>query len=233
MNRPLTNGDATSAPFTPASPGTYRWIATYNGDANNNQAPGHCNDANETSTVSAAPPASPTSSPTATASATASATATASPTRTASPSATSSPTGVPGRLKLSVAVAPAEVRPGERSIVTVHGSPNEDIQLLAYSRPSTTYVVAREGVTDVNGDATFAVTPGTNTRLYAHYTGGAADLDSATRVIQVHTVLSLSAYRGGVRRYHFQGTNLPRGGGQLITLYRYGTGPNHDRYCVP
>jgi hypothetical protein len=52
-------------------------------------------------------------------------------------------------------------------------------------------------------------------------------------VINVHTSLSLSAYRDGVRKYHFQGTNLPRRPGQLITLYRYATGPNFDRYCVP
>jgi hypothetical protein len=52
-------------------------------------------------------------------------------------------------------------------------------------------------------------------------------------VIIVHTSLSLSAYRDGVRQYHFQGTNLPRRAGQLITLYRYATGPNLDQYCKP
>jgi len=36
----------------------------------------------------------------------------------------------------------------------------------------------------------------------------------------VHTTLSLSAYRDGPLRYHFQGRNLPRTAGQLITLYR-------------
>jgi hypothetical protein len=49
----------------------------------------------------------------------------------------------------------------------------------------------------------------------------------------VHTSLSLSAYRDGARKYHFQGTNLPRRSGQLITLYRYAKGPNLDQYCVP
>jgi hypothetical protein len=39
-------------------------------------------------------------------------------------------------------------------------------------------------------------------------------------VIRVHTTLSLSAYRDGPLRYHFQGRNLPRISGQLITLYR-------------
>jgi hypothetical protein len=52
-------------------------------------------------------------------------------------------------------------------------------------------------------------------------------------VQNVATNLSLSAYRDGVRKYHFQGTNLPRRAGQLITLYRYATGPNLDKFCVP
>ena len=47
----------------------------------------------------------------------------------------------------------------------------------------------------------------------------------------VATALSLSAYRDGVRTYHFQGTNLPRRAGQLITLYRYATASGG--YCVP
>ncbi|HLO34976.1 MAG TPA: hypothetical protein VK194_02800 [Candidatus Deferrimicrobium sp.] len=46
-NRPLSGGTATSASFTPTLVGTYRWIATYNGDANNNPVSGACNDANE------------------------------------------------------------------------------------------------------------------------------------------------------------------------------------------
>jgi uncharacterized repeat protein (TIGR02543 family) len=32
----LVNGSATSAPYTPTTPGTYYWVATYSGDANNN-----------------------------------------------------------------------------------------------------------------------------------------------------------------------------------------------------
>ncbi len=37
--------------FTPASAGTYRWIATYNGDANNTVVSGACNDPNESVTL--------------------------------------------------------------------------------------------------------------------------------------------------------------------------------------
>jgi len=123
--------------------------------------------------------------------------------------------------------------PNQVSTVHVHGSPNKFVELYAYSRPSTTYGVVRSGTTNASGDISWTVTPGGNTRLYAHYAGGSAPGDSPTTVITVHTSLSLSAYRDGVRRYHFQGTNLPRRAGQLITLYRYATGPNLDQYCVP
>ena len=49
------DGTATSAAFTPTGPGTHRWIATYNGDANNNPVSGLCNDANESVTITAIP----------------------------------------------------------------------------------------------------------------------------------------------------------------------------------
>ena len=39
-----------------AAPGTYRWIATYSGDANNSGVAGLCNDANENVTVGTANP---------------------------------------------------------------------------------------------------------------------------------------------------------------------------------
>ncbi len=60
-NRPLTlngaqtSGTATSAAFTPTAPGTYRWRAFYSGDANNAPVSGPCNDANESTVVSAPP----------------------------------------------------------------------------------------------------------------------------------------------------------------------------------
>jgi hypothetical protein len=108
--------------------------------------------------------------------------------------------------------------------VTAHGAPGTTVELYAYSRPNTTYAVVRTDVTDAAGNVVFTVKPGTNTRLYAHYKGGAASSDSVSKVINVHTALSLSAYRDGVRKYHFQGRNLPRLSGQLITLYRIDNG---------
>ena len=50
---PLAGGMASSGSFTPTQPGSYRWIADYGGDANNNNVSGLCNDPNETSRVEA------------------------------------------------------------------------------------------------------------------------------------------------------------------------------------
>ena len=52
----LSGGSATSGSFTPTSPGTYYWIATYNGDANNNAVSGSCGDAGESVTITKATP---------------------------------------------------------------------------------------------------------------------------------------------------------------------------------
>ena len=47
---------ATSDAFTPTQAGTYRWLASYSGDANNLPRAGACNDANESTTVTAPAP---------------------------------------------------------------------------------------------------------------------------------------------------------------------------------
>ncbi|HEX8898076.1 MAG TPA: hypothetical protein VF751_05220, partial [Chthoniobacterales bacterium] len=44
-----------SDPFTPTAPGTYRWIASYSGDALNNPVSGTCGDTNESVVVSPGP----------------------------------------------------------------------------------------------------------------------------------------------------------------------------------
>jgi hypothetical protein len=54
---PLTNGTAQSAAFTPVDVGTYRWVATYNGDVNNASVSGTCGDATESRVVAQATPA--------------------------------------------------------------------------------------------------------------------------------------------------------------------------------
>ena len=50
------NGDYGSGSFTPTAAGTYRWIASYSGDADNAPASGACNDAGENVIVTKANP---------------------------------------------------------------------------------------------------------------------------------------------------------------------------------
>jgi hypothetical protein len=49
------NGSYSSGSFTPTAAGTYLWVVTYSGDANNNSAMSPCGAPNESSTVTAAP----------------------------------------------------------------------------------------------------------------------------------------------------------------------------------
>src|SRR2546428_4591005 len=51
------NGSYSSSAVTENVAGTYRWIASYSGDANNNAFATTCNEAGETSTVNKASPA--------------------------------------------------------------------------------------------------------------------------------------------------------------------------------
>ena len=51
------SGDYTSGPYATTAAGTYYWIASYSGDANNDSVSGTCGDANESSVVDKASPA--------------------------------------------------------------------------------------------------------------------------------------------------------------------------------
>jgi hypothetical protein len=122
------------------------------------------------------------------------------------------------------------------------GNANADVQLRCYSRtpensqpgsPAPPFFTARAVNLGSTGSYTFTLAPGTNTRCFLKYAGtpDTHDAEVNSVVQNVATNLSLSAYRDGVRQYHFQGTNLPRRAGQLITLYRYATATGG--YCVP
>src|SRR5438876_825977 len=80
------NGSYSSSAVTENVAGTYRWIASYSGDANNNGFTTQCNEAGETRTVNKA-------SPSMTTSATATATAGGTIQDTATLSGGTSPTG--------------------------------------------------------------------------------------------------------------------------------------------
>jgi hypothetical protein len=95
------NGDSTyaSQSFTPLVSGTYNWVATYSGDANNSSVSGTCGDPNESTTVNDIPTPTPTATATATPVATATASATATATASPSASAASQTTNLSTRMR--------------------------------------------------------------------------------------------------------------------------------------
>lgn len=85
-------------------------------------------------------------------------------------------------------VTPREITAGGGADVTVSAATGSRVQLLAYSQPSTTYRVVREGTAD-RGGITFRVTPATSTRLYARTTQGEP---TSSVVLTVRSGVSLS-----------------------------------------
>jgi hypothetical protein len=141
-----------------------------------------------------------------------------------------SPSTSGGRAVLSLRTSTPDIQPNETGILDASGQPNASVELRCYSRPSTTYVTARGPLNLTSGGATqFQIKPGANTRCYVRYAGEEASASNSV-VVNVHTTLSLSAVRNsGVRNYTFQGRNLPRRSGQLITLYRIDNNGNEIR----
>jgi uncharacterized repeat protein (TIGR01451 family) len=157
------------------------------------------------------------------------------PSPSATPTATITPSGGRPRLVLNL-TSPSTITPGIHSTFNGFGRAGDAVILRCYSRTpqnsqpgsgTPSYFNARSATLSSSGTTSFSLNPGTNTRCFLKYADVAdSDTTSSNSVVQqVATALSLSAYRDGVRQYHFQGTILPHRSGQLITLYRLsGTG---------
>ncbi|GAC1608992.1 MAG: hypothetical protein NVS3B26_08230 [Mycobacteriales bacterium] len=103
--------------------------------------------------------------------------------------------------------------------LSIHAPAGSVVDVVAYSRPSTTFRIVRSGTADANGVITFTLSLLTNTRLYAQTRNGIA---TPQEVVGVRTGLSLSTTRSRVRTIAFSGRSIPaRSGGLVISLYRY------------
>jgi len=144
----------------------------------------------------------------------------------ASPSATPTATTSPGTVDCSVTPTVTlefgTINATGSSGVTVNAPANSEIELLAYSQPSTTYRVVRRATINNDGDpAQFRIVPPTNTRLYAQIVGCDTDEVRFSKVLNVRTTLSLNVTRLGKQTYRFFGDSLPaRPGGLIVSLYR-------------
>jgi len=111
--------------------------------------------------------------------------------------------------------------------VGASGTPGHVVWIYAYSRPSTTYVAVRKSTFDANGQASFTVSPRTNTRIFAK--DMTSNLSSASTVISVHPALSLvGSARGKVGS--FSGGYVP---GQANAAIRIFTVKNGVRSASP
>ncbi|MCW2669021.1 MAG: hypothetical protein JWO27_918, partial [Frankiales bacterium] len=114
----------------------------------------------------------------------------------------------------TITVSPTALNVGQYATVVVHGTAGDAVQLLAYSRPSTTYGVVRNGTIGSNGTVTFQVGPRTNTRLFAKTAGGS----STSAVISVRPAESLfGTATGKVGSFH--GGIVPGHSGVTVRLF--------------
>ena len=136
------------------------------------------------------------------------------------PSPTPSGTTAPG---CDVA---ADVKLSRTTIIATGSAPlsvtagrNVEVEVQAYTRPSTTFTEVRRGRTDNNGNVTFGdLRPPANTRLKARQVGCAF---GAEKVLNVRTQLSLKVVRNGKQDYTFSGSAIPaRPRGLIVSLYR-------------
>jgi hypothetical protein len=114
----------------------------------------------------------------------------------------------------TISVSPTALNVGQYATVVVHGTAGQAVQLLAYSRPSTTYIVVRNGTIGSNGTTTFSVGPRTNTRLFAKTASGS----STSAVISVRPAESLFGTTSG-KVGSFHGGIVPGHGGVTVRLF--------------
>ena len=133
-----------------------------------------------------------------------------------SPSSSPSPTS-------AVPPPPAPTVESGSSLITAGGvanlsgaaDPGATVELLAYSRPSTTYAVIRRTTASDTGAYSFSIRPQTNTRLLVRVGGQS----SSSVVVGVRPAISLRTVRTAVRTYQFTGRVQPVRPGQIVSVF--------------
>jgi hypothetical protein len=133
------------------------------------------------------------------------------PTSSPSPSASAAPPPPAPTVENGSGVITA----GGTATLSGAAQSGKTIELLAYSRPSTSYAVIRTTTASDTGAYSFSVRPQTNTRLLVRVDGQR----SGSVVVSVRTALSLRAVRTGVRLSQFSGRVQPARVGQLVSVY--------------
>jgi hypothetical protein len=132
------------------------------------------------------------------------------------PSADPSPTpSVPPPPPPTVENGSGVITAGRSASMSGFAEPGTQVELLAYSRPSTDYYVVRRTTASGTGAYSFVVAPATNTRLKVRVGGQESD----SVVIGVRTAISFRTVRTAPYTYTFTGQVIPRREGQLVSVY--------------
>ncbi|MCU1693604.1 MAG: hypothetical protein JWM64_2695 [Frankiales bacterium] len=190
---------------------------------------GTCSDSSS-NLVGPAPSPSPSASPSVSPSSSSSPSPRPSPSATATVPVTAPPSSspTPGTTAPVVRLERSTITSQESVGVSATTFPGAVVELLAYSRPSTTYTVVRRGVATQSGTISFLVGPSGNTRLFVRtrQADGTGSQDSASVVLTVRTSINLKVTRTGTRTYRFTGSTLPKRVNQLVTVFYQAPGGN-------
>ena len=132
-----------------------------------------------------------------------------------SPSSSASPAATPPPPAPTVENGSALITAGGLATLSGAADPGRQIELLAYSQPSTTYAVIRTTTAADTGSYSFSIRPQTNTRLLVRVGGQ----QSTSVVVGVRPAISLSTVRAATRSYTFRGRIQPARPGQLVSVY--------------
>lgn len=113
------------------------------------------------------------------------------------------------------ALSPSTITVGQSAHVSGWARPGANVQLLAYSRPATTYTVVRRGTASSTGAFAFDVRPATNTRLLVSLDGRRSN----STVLLVRPAVTLSASRTATRTYSLVVHASPARTGQWVSVY--------------
>jgi hypothetical protein len=134
---------------------------------------------------------------------------------TPSPAPSSSPAAPPPPPAPTVENGSSLITAGGVANLSGAADPGTTVELLAYSRPSTTYAVIRRTTASDTGAYSFSIRPQTNTRLLVRVGGQ----QSSSVVVGVRTAISLRTVRTGLRAYQFTGRVQPIRPGQIVSVF--------------
>ncbi len=130
---------------------------------------------------------------------------------------TVAPPAEPSAAPPTMTLSPATSRAGAKVTVSGKAEPGDTVELWAYTRPSTTYGLARTAEVAEDGTYAFTVAPSRNTRMFVKDT--TEDTQSPSAVLRVMTSINVKVARTGVRTYRFTGSTLPKRPGQTVNVY--------------